>query len=106
MSRRPAKTWSMGAGGSAITQRQPTRGGGTSMSATGRQLGLSYGIAAAGVIVAGLAHWWLVPLIGDSPPVRLMLVVVVTCSAWLGGLGPGLFATAMGLIAIVVAHDI
>jgi PAS domain S-box-containing protein len=75
------------------------------MSATSRQLVLSYGIAAVGVILAGSSHWWLVPLIGDSPPVRLMLVVAVTGSAWLGGLGPGLFATAMGLIAIVAADD-
>ena len=76
------------------------------MSATNRQRVLSYGIAAAGVILAGLSHWWLVPLIGESPPVRLMLVVAVTGSAWLGGLGPGLFATVMGLIAIVAADDV
>ena len=75
------------------------------MSATGRHLGLSYGIAAVGIILAGSSHLWLVPLTGNSPPMRLMFVAVVTCSAWLGGLGPGLFATVMGLIAIVVAHD-
>ena len=76
------------------------------MSATNRQRLLSYGIAAAGVILAGSSHWWLVPLIGESPPVRLMLVIAVTGSAWLGGLGPGLFATIMGLIAIVAANDV
>ncbi len=75
------------------------------MSKTGRNLVFSYGIAAAGVLLAGLSHWWLVPMTGESPPVRLMLVIVVTVSAWLGGLGPGLFATALGLIAIVAAND-
>ena len=76
-----------------------------SMSATNRRLAWSYGIAAAGVILAGPSPWWLVPLIGDTPPMRLMLVVVVTAAAWLGGLGPGLFATVMGLIAIVATND-
>ena len=66
---------------------------------------LSFGIATVGVIVAGLSHWWLVPLIGDTPPVRLMLVVTVTASAWLGGLGPGLYATVLGLGVIIVAND-
>ena len=72
---------------------------------TGRNLVFSYGIAAGGVLLAGLSHWWLVPMTGESPPVRLMLVIVVTVSAWLGGLGPGLFATALGLLAIVAAND-
>ncbi len=70
-----------------------------------RRLILSYGIAAAGVVMAGLSHWWLGPLIGDSPPVRLLLVIVVMASAWIGGLGPGLFATGLGLLAIVAAND-
>ena len=46
----------------------------------------SYLIAGVGALAAGLSHRWLVPLIGDTPPMRLMLVVVVTVSAWLGGL--------------------
>jgi len=75
------------------------------MSVTISRLVLSYGIAAAGVVLAGLSHWWLAPLIGDTPPVRLLLVVVVMASAWLGGLGPGLFATVLGLLAIVAAND-
>ena len=65
----------------------------------------SYGIAAAGVVLAGLSPWWLSPLIDDTPPMRLMLVLVVTAAAWLGGLGPGLLATALGLVAIVAADD-
>ena len=58
------------------------------------------------MVLAGLSPWWVTPLTGDTPPMRLMLVVVVGVSAWLGGLGPGLFATAMGLVAIVIANDV
>ncbi len=75
------------------------------MSMINRHPLLSYVIAAAGVVLAGLSPWWVTPLTGDTPPMRLMLVVVVGVSAWLGGLGPGLFATAMGAIAIVIAND-
>jgi len=75
------------------------------MALTIRRRVLSYGVATAGVVLAGLSHWWLAPLIGDSPPVRLLLVVVVMASAWIGGLGPGLFATVLGLLAIVAAND-
>jgi PAS domain S-box-containing protein len=57
------------------------------------------------VVLAGLSHWWLAPILGDTPPVRLLLVIVVIAAAWLGGLGPGLFATGMGLLAIVTAND-
>ena len=76
-----------------------------SRSVTNRRLAWSYGIAAAGVVLAGLSPWWLSPLIDDTPPMRLMLVLVVTAAAWLGGVGPGLFATALGLVAIVAADD-
>ncbi len=75
------------------------------MSATNRHAVLSYGIAAAGAVLAGLSHWWLDPLIGDTPPMRLLLVIVVTASAWIGGLGPSLCATVLGLIVIVVTDD-
>ena len=70
-----------------------------------RRVILSYAIAAAGVVLSGLSHWWLAPFLGDTPPVRLLLVLVVMASAWLGGLGPGLFATILGLLAIVAAND-
>src|SRR5271155_1950628 len=65
----------------------------------------SYVIAGVGVLVAGLSHHWLVPLTGDTPPMRLLLVVVVLTSAWLGGIGPGLLATVLGLITIVTTDD-
>jgi PAS domain S-box-containing protein len=70
-----------------------------------RRMLLTYATAAAGVVLAGLSHWWLAPVLGDTPPVRLLLVLVVIGSAWLGGLGPGLFATILGLLAIVGAND-
>jgi PAS domain S-box-containing protein len=76
-----------------------------SMSVTNRRLAWSYGIAAVGVLLAGLSPWWLTPLIGDTPPMRLILVLVVTVAGWLGGAGPGLLATAMGLAAIVATND-
>jgi PAS domain S-box-containing protein len=65
----------------------------------------SYGIATVGVILAGLKSLWFGPLVGNTPPVRLLLVIVVTVSAGLGGLGPGLYATALGLVAIVAGND-
>ena len=74
-------------------RRLVSNGRGASMSASSRHVVLSYGIAAAGMVVAGLSPWWLTPLFGNSGPMRLILVAVVTCSAWMGGRGPGLFAT-------------
>ena len=76
------------------------------MSATNRHVLLSYGIAAAGVLVAALTPWWATPLFGDTPLMRPMLLAAVTCSAWLGGRGPGLFAVAASLLAIVVVTDV
>jgi PAS domain S-box-containing protein len=74
-----------------------------STSGRNRRLVWSYGIAAAGAVAAGLSPWWWTPIVGDT---RLMLVMVVTVSAWLGGMGPGLLATAMGAGAIVAADDL
>ena len=51
------------------------------------------------------SHQWFVPLVGDTPPMRLLLVVVVTISALLGGVWPGLLATVLGLITIVATDD-
>jgi PAS domain S-box-containing protein len=75
------------------------------MSMINRHPVMSYLIAAVGVVLTGLSPWWLTPLIGETPPMRLMLVVVVGVSAWLGGLGPGLCATVTGLLAIILAND-
>ncbi len=76
-----------------------------SISMKNRRLAWIYGLAASGVLVAGLSPWWLSPLIGDTPPMRLMLILVVTAVAWMGGPVVGLFAIAMGAAAIVLAND-
>jgi PAS domain S-box-containing protein len=76
------------------------------MSAASRRVLWGYGIAAAGVLIAGWSPWWLTPLIGGTPLARIILVAVVTCAAWLGGLGPGLFATVAGLLMILVVDEI
>jgi PAS domain S-box-containing protein len=76
------------------------------MSLTYRYPVLSYLIATVGVVLAGSSPWWLTPLIGETPPMRLMLVVVVGAAAWLGGLGPGLFASVLGLFAITITNDL
>ncbi len=70
-----------------------------------RRLVLSYAIAASGVVLAGTSHWWLAPVLGDTPPVRLLLVLTVMASASIGGLWPGLFATVLGVLAIIAAND-
>jgi PAS domain S-box-containing protein len=87
------------------SQRTSMSGGEKRMYVPVRRLVLSFGIAAAGVVLAGTSHWWLAPLLGDTPPVRLLLVLTVMAAAWLGGLWPGLFATVLGLLAIVAAND-
>jgi PAS domain S-box-containing protein len=74
-------------------------------SMTERKQAVSYAIAAAGVVLAGTSGWWLSPILGDTPPMRLMLVVAVFAAAWRGGIGPGLVATVLGLVAIVAAND-
>ena len=71
-----------------------------------RRLVLSYAVAAGGVLLAGLSHWWLAPILQDTPPMRLLLVIVVMAAAWLGGLWPGLFASLLGILAIVAANDV
>jgi PAS domain S-box-containing protein len=76
------------------------------MTASSRRVLWSYGIAAMGVVLAGLSPWWLTPLIGGVPLMRMILLAVVACAAWLGGLGPGLFATAAGLLMILVINEV
>jgi PAS domain S-box-containing protein len=75
------------------------------MSVSFRKSTTGYLIAIVGVVLAGVSPWWLTPLIGDSPPMRLMLVAVVGAAAWIGGLYPGLLATILGILAIVLAND-
>ncbi len=65
-----------------------------------------YAIAILGAIMAGTSHWWLAPLLEDTPPVRLLLVCGVTLAGWIGGLGPSLLGTALGLAVIFVDNDL
>ncbi len=75
------------------------------MSITNRRPVVGYLVAVAGVVLAGLSPVWLTPLTGDTPPMRLLLVLVVGLAAWVGDIGPGLLATAPGALAIVIAND-
>ena len=75
-------------------------------SMTERNPVVSYAIAVVGVVVACTSVWWWAPIhhvgpiLADTPPIRLMLVLTVMVAAWRGGLGPGLLATVLG-----IAHD-
>jgi hypothetical protein len=75
------------------------------MLVLGRHTAWSYVIGAIGVLLAGLSPWWLTPILHDSPPMRVLLIVAVTNAAWMGGLWPGLFATGLGMVAIVATND-
>lgn len=54
-------------------------------------------VGLVGVVRASI----LSPLIGDRSPFGLFTLAVI-CSAWLGGLGPGLLATGLSILAGVV----
>jgi len=58
------------------------------------------GIGYLGAIVfaggAGLACWLLQPILGSGTPLTLF-VLAVAASSWIGGTGPGLFATLLSL---------
>ncbi len=57
-----------------------------------------YFFALVAVVLATLLRFALVPALGAGVPFLLYFPTVALC-AWLGGLGPGLFATALGAIA-------
>ncbi|MGQ0685821.1 PAS domain S-box protein [Bradyrhizobium sp.] len=62
----------------------------------GRGAALLYAIALAGVLVAFGARYVLVPVLEDRAP-YLFFVPAVLLAAGFGGLGPGVFATALSL---------
>lgn len=62
---------------------------------------LNYGMAIIFVAVAMLLRWALVPVMGGRPP-YITVYLAVVCAAAFGGLGPGLFATALGAVAGVL----
>jgi PAS domain S-box-containing protein len=59
-----------------------------------------YGIALASVAAAFLIRWALTPVLGDTVP-YIQCFPAVMVSAWYGGLGPGLAATALGALIAV-----
>src|SRR5262245_34959689 len=62
---------------------------------------MRYGIAPASVALAFAARALLDPVMGEQSPC-LFFVPAVLASAWLGGLGPGLLATALGVMLALV----
>ena len=63
-----------------------------------RMPGASYGLAIVAVITVLLFRWAIDPLLAGHVPFLLFVLAVIAASA-AGGLGPGLLATALGLIA-------
>src|SRR6185503_18833663 len=61
---------------------------------------ITYAVAVAFVGGALLVVWLLQPVLGTDVPLTLF-VLAVAASAWIGGVGPGLFAT---LASVVAAH--
>ena len=58
---------------------------------------LRYFVAIAATAAAFTARFLLEPALGNVAPL-LMFTISVVVSAWYGGLGPGLLATALGLL--------
>src|SRR5215468_1452761 len=58
---------------------------------------LRYFVAIAATAVAFIARFLLKSVLGDVAPL-LMFTLSVVVSAWYGGLGPGLLATALGAL--------
>ena len=58
---------------------------------------IAYAVAVASVVAMAGLRRLLDPLLGDAAPLILFLIPVVL-TAWVGGLGSGLLATALGLV--------
>ena len=84
----------IGEGGGVLAERAKAAGG----MLGGRSPLARYGAAAAAVGVAAVLRGLVSPVLGAESPF-LLFVVAVIVAAWLGGGGPGLFAT--GLAALV-----
>ncbi len=57
-----------------------------------------YGLAAVAVVLAAGAKWIIDPALEAESPF-LLFVVAIVVGAWFGGLGPGLLATGLALVA-------
>jgi PAS domain S-box-containing protein len=58
---------------------------------------LPYLLAAAAVVIMAATRWLLTPLLGEHLPFTTFLIAVLV-AAWFGGLGPAVFATALGAV--------
>ena len=56
-----------------------------------------YGVGVLVALVAGVCQYWLQPLVGERFPFAIFPLAVLAAS-WMGGLGPGLVATAAGTL--------
>ncbi|MDB5328189.1 MAG: hypothetical protein JWM57_3758 [Phycisphaerales bacterium] len=63
-----------------------------------RRIAIDYGLAIAAVAAAIGLRWALTPVIGDTAPL-IFLLLPITLMAWVAGLWPALFATALGCAA-------
>jgi PAS domain S-box-containing protein len=75
----------------AGTEGRPARG-------SVRSLALGYGLAVVSVAAVTAVRLLLHPVLGDAAPL-ILFFLAVTVSAWYGGLGPGLLATALSAAA-------
>ncbi|HZN99482.1 MAG TPA: PAS domain S-box protein [Gemmatimonadales bacterium] len=56
-----------------------------------------YLLAGAAVLVMAAARWLVAPVLGEQLPFTTFLIAVLV-AAWFGGLGPAVFATALGAV--------
>ena len=85
----------------AQTENEKTAGESGLASGGAPDLGspaVRYGLAVVAVVLAAGAKWLLDPALEAESPFLLFIVAIVV-GAWFGGLGPGLFATGLALVA-------
>lgn len=58
-----------------------------------------YAVAIGLIIIAMLARWFFLPILGPSTP---FILLAITISAWYGGLGPGLLATFTSSVLLII----
>src|SRR5687767_7987297 len=59
-----------------------------------------YGVGVLAALVAPVCHYWLPPVVDARFPFAIFPLAVLAAS-WMGGLGPGLVATAAGAFTIL-----
>src|SRR5262245_32643772 len=61
---------------------------------------IRYGFAAVAVLLTLLLRMFLAPYLGSERSTYLAFFLPVVVSSWFGGLGPGLLATALSVLAV------